>query len=83
MGQRRTLNQKRLTKKEVQHLIDTEGQLHQEFTSVFKETYVTGYVKQDLVYALPNERFLFVFDPKDTSLGGKGDIVLTPYKTGQ
>ncbi len=79
MGQRRTLNQKRLTKKEVRHLIDTEGQLHQEFTSVFKETYVTGHVKQDSVYELPNERFLLVFDPNDTSLGGKGDIYPSDY----
>lgn len=53
MGQRRTLNQKRLTKKEVQEIIRTEGRLHDEYTKFFEETYVTGYVKQDKVYELP------------------------------
>src|SRR5215203_1255765 len=79
MGQRKTLNQKRLTKKDVQEIIKSEGQLHKEFSEVFKETYATGYVKQDLVYELPNDRFLFVFDPNDTSLGGKGDIYPKDY----
>ena len=79
MGQRKSLNEKRLTKKQVQDLIKSEGKLHDEYTKVFKETYVTGYVKQDLVYELPNDRFLFVFDPNDTSLGGKGDIYPKDY----
>lgn len=79
MGQRKTLNEKRLTKKQVQDLINSEGQLHEEYTKVFEETYGTGYVKQDLVYELPNDRFLFVFDPSGTSLGGKGDIYLKDY----
>lgn len=79
MGQRKSLNEKRLTKKQVQDLIKSEGQLHDEYTKVFKETYVTGYVKQDLVYELHNDRFLFVFDPNDTSLGGKGDIYPKDY----
>ena len=42
MGQRRTLNQKRLTKKEVRHLIDTEGKLHEQYTNFFEEKYVTA-----------------------------------------
>jgi hypothetical protein len=79
MGQRKSLNEKRLTKKQVQDLIKSEGQLHDEYTKVFRETYVTGYIKQDLVYELPNDRFLFVFDPTDTSLGGKGDIYSKDY----
>lgn len=79
MGQRKTLNEKRLTKKQVQDLINSDGQLHEEYTKVFEETYATGYVKQDLVYELPNDRFLFVFDPKDSSLGGKGDIYPKDY----
>ena len=52
MGQRKTLNEKRLTKKQVQDLIKSEGRLHNEYTKVFKETYVTGYLKQDLVSIL-------------------------------
>lgn len=79
MAQRKSINEKRLTKKQVQDLIKAEGQLHEEYTKVFQETYVTGYVKQDLVYELSNNRFLFVFDPKDSSLGGKGDIYTKDY----
>ncbi len=77
MGQRRTLNQKRLTKKEVQEIIKTEGHLHHEYTKFFEETYVTGYVKQDKVYELPGDRFLYVFD--ETGLHGKGDIYSKDY----
>ena len=79
MGQRKSLNEKRLTKKQVQDFIKSEGQLHEEYTKVFKEIYVTGYVKQDLVYELTNDRFLFVFDTNDSSLGGKGDIYPKDY----
>ena len=79
MAQRRTLNQKRLTKKEVQHLIDTEGKFHQEYTDIFEEKYVTGFVKRDKVYELPGDRFLFVFDENDSSIPGKGDIYPKNY----
>lgn len=79
MGQRRTLNQKRLTKKEVRYLIDTEGKLHQEYTDFFKEKYVTGYIKRDKVYELPGDRFLYVFDENDSSIPGKGDIYSKDY----
>lgn len=74
MGQRRSLNEKRLTKKQVRDLIKSDARLHDEYTALFRETYVTGYVKQDLVYELPEGRFLFVFDPNESSIGGKGDI---------
>jgi hypothetical protein len=77
MGQRRTLNQKRLTKKEVQEIIMTEGRIHDEYTKFFEETYVTGYVKQDKVYELTGDRFLYVFD--ETGLRGKGDIYSKDY----
>jgi hypothetical protein len=79
MEQRKSLNINRLTKKQVQDLLKSEGRLHDEYTKVFKETYVTSYIKQDLVYELPNDRFLFVFDPKDSSIGGKGDIYSREY----
>ncbi|NBB22565.1 hypothetical protein GVN20_24640 [Runella sp. CRIBMP] len=79
MGQRKSLNEKRLTKKQVQDLIKSEGRLHDEYTKVFKETYASGYVKQDLVYELPNDRILFVFDPNGTLLAGKGDIYPKDY----
>jgi hypothetical protein len=79
MGQRRTLNQKRLTKKEVRDLIDTEGKLHEEYTDFFEETYVTGFVKRDKVYELSGDRFLYVFDENDSMLPGKGDIYPKDY----
>jgi len=76
MGQRRTVNQKRLTRKEVQHLIDTEGKLHQEYTDFFEEKYVTGFIKRDKIYELSGDRLLYVFDENDSSIPGKGDIYL-------
>jgi len=77
MGQRRTLNQRRLTKKEVQDIIRTEGRLHEEYTKFFEERYVTGYIKQDKIYELPGDRFLYVFD--ETGIRGKGDIYSKDY----
>jgi len=79
MGQRRTLNQKRLTKKEVQHLIDTEGKLHEGYTNFFEERYVTGFVNRDKVYELPGDRFLYVFDENGSMIPGKGDIYPKDY----
>ncbi len=74
MGKKKPLNSKRLTKQQVQELIESEGKLHKEFTDFFEETYSTGYKNQPQVYELPGDRFLFVFDPKGISLPGKGDI---------
>lgn len=79
MAKKQCLNQKRLTKKQVQEIIETEGKLHEEFTSFFEETYRTGYKDQPLVYELPNDRFLYVFDSKELGLGGKGDIYAKDY----
>ncbi|QSJ17647.1 hypothetical protein JYQ62_01855 [Nostoc sp. UHCC 0702] len=79
MAHKRTLNKKRLTRKQVQELIESEGKLHEEFTKFFEVTYSTGYKDQPLVYELPNDRFLFVFDPNDLSTPGKGDIYTKEY----
>jgi hypothetical protein len=73
------LNPKRLTRKQVQELIVSEGRLHQELTDILEETYMTGYKNQPQVYELSDDRFLFVFDPKQTSIGGKGDIYTREY----
>lgn len=70
---RKSLNRKRLTKKQVQELIETEGKLH-EFTNFFETTYPSGYKDQPLVYELTNDRFLYVFDPKELSIPGKGVV---------
>jgi hypothetical protein len=79
MGQRKCLNEKRLTKKQVQELVEKEGQLHNEYTAFFQETYASGHVKRDLVYELPDDRFLYVFDQQDISTPGKGDIYAKAY----
>jgi hypothetical protein len=79
MGQRKCLNEKRLTIKQVQELIATEGQLHAEFTAFFREEYPYGRVKQDKVYELPGDRFLYVFDEQGFSIPGKGDIYPKEY----
>ena len=74
MGCFKTLNETRLTKKQVQEIIKSEGRLHEEYTDFFTESYDNGYIKRDLVYELPNNRFLYVFDPNGVSIPGKGDI---------
>src|SRR6185295_5698962 len=79
MGRRRTLNQNRLTKHEVQHLIDTEGKIHVEYTNLFEEKYVTGFIKRDKVYELSGDRFLYVFDENGSMIRGKGDIYPKEY----
>jgi hypothetical protein len=79
MGQRKTINKKRLTRNEVQQIIETEGKFHEEYTKFFEEKYVTGHVKQDKVYELPGDRFLYVFDEDGLSIPGKGDIYSKDY----
>jgi hypothetical protein len=79
MGKKKSLNSKRLTKKQVQELIKSEGKLHEEFTDFFEETYSTGYKNQPQVYELSNDRFLFVFDPKGIMIPGRGDIYSKEY----
>lgn len=76
MGQRNCLNEKRLTKKQVQELVEREGRLHPEYTAFFKEEYSST---RDLVYELPNDCFLYVFDPQGVYIPGKGDIYPTTY----
>lgn len=74
MGNLQSINEKRLTKIQVQKLIKSEGKLHEEFTKFFQETYSTGCINQSQVYELANDRFLFVFDPNGLIIPGKGNI---------
>jgi hypothetical protein len=74
MGTRKASNTKRLTKKQVQELIASEGELHQEFTAFFERTYNSGDKDQPQIYELSGDRFLFVHDPRGNILPGKGDI---------
>ncbi|MCG6134498.1 MAG: hypothetical protein MET45_07510 [Nostoc sp. LLA-1] len=79
MGKKKSLNAKRLTKNQVQELVESEGKLHKEFTECFEETYSNGCKNQPLVYELSNDRFLFIFDPKESLIPGKGDIYSKEY----
>lgn len=74
MGKKKALNAKRLTKAQVQELIESEGKLHEEFTRLFEEIRPSGHKNQPQVYKLPNDRFLYVFDPQGWILPGKGNI---------
>jgi hypothetical protein len=76
MGQRNCLNEKRLTKKQVQELVKREGRLHLDYTAFFQEEHSST---RDLVYELPDDRFLYVFDPDGVYIPGKGDIYPTAY----
>ncbi|MFC0512811.1 hypothetical protein ACFFGT_01330 [Mucilaginibacter angelicae] len=79
MGQKNRVNDKRLTKKQVSEIIKAEGKLHQEYTRFFEEKYATGYIKQDKVYELQGDKYLYVFDEKKMAVGGKGDIYPKDY----
>src|SRR5438093_8372692 len=74
MSRRRTLNERRLTRRQVQELIASGARPRPDLAATFKQTFSTGYKEQPLVYELEGERYLFVFDPADPGLGGKGDI---------
>jgi hypothetical protein len=79
MGHKKSLNAKRLTKKQVQELIEAEGKLHEEFTKIFEETSQSGYKDHPQIYELTNDRFLLVFDPKEIGIPGRGDIYSKEY----
>jgi hypothetical protein len=75
MGKKKTLNEKRLTKKQVQELIESEGKFHKEFTAIFSELLSDN----PHIYELSRERFLYVHDFKGTIIPGKGDIYPKEY----
>src|SRR5262245_24613170 len=74
MARRKTINERRLTRRQVQDLISSGARSRPDLAATFEETFSTGYKERPLVYELEGERYLFVFDPADSSLGGKGDI---------
>jgi hypothetical protein len=69
-----TLNERRLTRRQVQELIASGATPRPDLAAAFEQTFSTGHKDQPLVYELDGERYLFVFDPKEPGLGGKGDI---------
>jgi hypothetical protein len=68
MARKRTLNERRLTKREVQELIASGAQPRPDLTAALEEA-----VLQSRVYELPGDRFLLVFG-EVSGLSGKGDI---------
>jgi hypothetical protein len=68
MARRRTLNERRLTRRQVQELIASDAQLRPDLTAALDSA-----VLQSRVYELPGDRFLLVFGGV-SGLAGKGDI---------
>jgi hypothetical protein len=79
MAAKKTLNQKRLTKKQVAELIASGATFRGDLADRLAETYASGHRTQPAVYELSGDRFLYVFDPKEPSLGGKGDLYPGDY----
>jgi hypothetical protein len=69
MAEKRTLNERRLTKRQVQELISSGARPRPDLSSALESTLL-----QPLVYELAGERYLLVFGAQVTGLGGKGDI---------
>jgi hypothetical protein len=67
------INKKRLTKKKVKEEIEN-GNFNKELSDFFSDA--TSIINKEFpkVYDLSNGNFLYVFDEKDFSIGGKGDI---------
>jgi hypothetical protein len=69
MAQKRTLNERRLTKRQVEELISSGARPRPDLSSALVSTLL-----QPLVYELADDRYLLVFGEQVSGLGGKGDI---------
>jgi hypothetical protein len=69
MAQKRTLNERRLTKRQVKELISSGARPRPDLSSALASTLL-----QPLVYELADDRYLLVFGEQVSGLGGKGDI---------
>lgn len=69
MEQNDALDSKRLNKKQVRELIESGAKLHEEFTKFFEKE-----MTHPQIYELPNDRFLYVFNPQGLILPGKGNL---------
>lgn len=74
MARKKTLNSRRLTRREVQALISSGARPRPDLSATLEQTFVTGYKEQPHVYELGDDRYLYVFDEQQPGLGGKGDI---------
>jgi|SRR5215831_14340973 len=73
MAHKGRLNERRLTKQQVEKLISSGARPRPDLSAELEQTFVTGYRERPLVYELAEDRYLFVFD-EHSGLGGKGDI---------
>jgi len=62
MARKKTLNARRLTKREVQALIATGARPRPDLSAALEETFDTGYKDRPLVFELEGDRYLYVFD---------------------
>jgi hypothetical protein len=67
MAGRRTLNERRLTRRQIEELVASGATLRQDMTAALQDS-----LPQSSVYELPGDRFLLVFG--ELGLGGKGDV---------
>jgi hypothetical protein len=68
------LDERRLTRQQVQKLISSGAQPRPDLSAKLEQTFTTGHKDRPLVYELEDNRYLFVFDEQQQGLGGKGDI---------
>jgi hypothetical protein len=76
MARKRTLNERRLTRRQVEELVASGGQPRPDLTAALHDALL-----QSRVYELPGDRFLLVFGDV-SGLGGKGDIYAGDAVTG-
>jgi hypothetical protein len=74
MSRKKTLNARRLTEREVQALITSGARPRPDLAAALEQTFATGYKERPLIFELEGDRYLYVFDEQNHSLGGKGDI---------
>jgi hypothetical protein len=68
------LNKRRLSKPEVQKLIEDGAELHEGYTKGFLERYPSGIEVKNLIYKLPDNNFLFVAGANSLTSPNKGDL---------
>src|SRR6185437_12250376 len=79
MARKKTLNARRLTKREVQALITSGVRPRPDLSAALEERFANGYRLRPLVFELEGDRYLYVFDEHQSGLGGKGDIYPADY----
>jgi hypothetical protein len=74
MARRKSLNERRLTPRQVAELIASGARPRPDLAAVFEETFASGEKDQPQVYELDGDRYLLVYDALVPKLKGKGDI---------